>query len=566
MIIHKLITENFKSLYGRNEFDFNTLGGMVKLSGPVGSGKTALGEAILYALYGEVPGQTIPSTISWNANSQYIYISLSSKGKNLEITRELGKPLKVLIDGVALAGDNKRNLQSMLDDELYDIPKLAMVRMCIISFNNFNSLCVMTPYQTRQFLDDVFGLNVMSKYAAGVAEEIKQVKNEQIKQRAIYDANNEQIIQLREKSKSAIKDMSQSYDIKSIENQKSELINEGRTKTLEKKSIEHEYNMVQREFGERILEENNKLRDWAGQGKQLKKQYKMLQAGKCPTCGHNIDKKQLDELNDEIQELAKKYRAKEAEIKTIQEEEQNKCSIYIDKINTVTKEIEKLRNEVTSINEQIAIYNTNIQEMEANYADVIMGLENDNITIKDKLDALDIEYTEWEQLQEMMTKTLRYKLIDMLVPSINNTIQKYVNKMSLPYRIEFDADFKAHIFTDMYDGEISYKNLSTGQKKSLDLAVIFGILHNMISSMSCNIIFLDELFSNMDVDMRDTMLKLLKESFGEDKSIFIINHAEMRDDWFDHKIRAKLENARVCPDGRSKAEVPVTSTKYEFVF
>ena len=106
-------------------------------------------------------------------------------------------------------------------------------------------------------------------------------------------------------------------------------------------------------------------------------------------------------------------------------------------------------------------------------------------------------------------------------------------------------EFKAHIYTDNIDGEISYKDLSTGQKKTLDMAIIFGILQNLIANVDFNIMFLDELFANLDTDARNVMLIVLTESLANERCVFVINHAEMADDFFNHKIRVRLVNKNV---------------------
>ena len=101
------------------------------------------------------------------------------------------------------------------------------------------------------------------------------------------------------------------------------------------------------------------------------------------------------------------------------------------------------------------------------------------------------------------------------------------------------------IYTDNIDGEISYKDLSTGQKKTLDMAIIFGILQNLIANVDFNIMFLDELFANLDTDARNIMLGVLTESLANERCVFVINHAEMADDFFNHKIRVRLVNKNV---------------------
>ena len=76
MIIKDIKITNFKSLYGENYFNFQQLDGLIKLSGPIGSGKTSLAEAILYGLYGTIQGQTNTSLVAWNMKSCTVEINL----------------------------------------------------------------------------------------------------------------------------------------------------------------------------------------------------------------------------------------------------------------------------------------------------------------------------------------------------------------------------------------------------------------------------------------------------------------------------------------------------------
>jgi hypothetical protein len=55
MKIQKIRIENFKSFYEPYEIDFDKIKGLWKVSGSVGSGKTTIGEAILFGLLHGVP-------------------------------------------------------------------------------------------------------------------------------------------------------------------------------------------------------------------------------------------------------------------------------------------------------------------------------------------------------------------------------------------------------------------------------------------------------------------------------------------------------------------------------
>ena len=90
MIIHNIKITNLKSIYGTQYFDFDKCKGLVKLSGPIGSGKTTFGEAMLYALYGNVKGQNVTQLVAWNCRSCEVEINLTSKNKQVHIIRNTG--------------------------------------------------------------------------------------------------------------------------------------------------------------------------------------------------------------------------------------------------------------------------------------------------------------------------------------------------------------------------------------------------------------------------------------------------------------------------------------------
>ena len=165
MIIKDIKITNFKSLYGENYFNFMDLDGLIKLSGPIGAGKTSLAEAILYGLYGTIKGQNNTSLVAWNTQECEVEMNIISKNKEVHIKRNIKEPLLIEINGKTLSASSKRNTQEILEEEIFDVPKLAVTRMCIISFNAFSkSLANMNPADTKQFLDDIFGFKLFTDY------------------------------------------------------------------------------------------------------------------------------------------------------------------------------------------------------------------------------------------------------------------------------------------------------------------------------------------------------------------------------------------------------------------
>ena len=567
MYIKSIKITNFKSIYGTQEFDFTELDGLVKLSGIIGSGKTTLCEALLYGLFGNVAGHKIPNLVSWNEKCCEIEMDLISRNKDIHIIRNSSMPLQVSVNDKLIAASSKRDTQAILEEELYDVPKLAIEKMCIISFSAFNSLASMNPAQTKQFLDEVFGFGTFTQYNNVVVDERKLQVNENTKLNAVYSDTQDQIEYLTNKKLKQQEELKNTIDIVGCNELRAQLVEQGKAKKEEFKRIKAESEQkVLKVVAEKQKWYDKKL-ECATLGKQEKDWYNTFKDGVCPTCGNEIGKDVIEEHKNKMLDYAQKYKE--------YQNKENEIQLKIEKMNSEAKikqdelkqDMEDLKKQISNIDAQIQTYNNSLALLNENYDDLISEYNNKLDKLKKDIEVSDKEICEWNDMNELFTKTFRYNLLETLIPHINKSIAYFINKLDQNYSITYDQEFKPHIKIDTFDREISYKDLSTGQRKSLDLAIVFGILQNIIANVNFNLFCLDELFSNMDADSRNTMLALLNDSMAKDRTIFVINHAEMNDDYFSHKIKVRLENKKITVGtGKKEKEFVVKSSKYEKVF
>ena len=567
MYIKSIKITNFKSIYGTQEFDFTELDGLVKLSGIIGSGKTTLCEALLYGLFGNVAGHKIPNLVSWNEKCCEIEMDLISRNKDIHIIRNSSMPLQVSVNDKLIAASSKRDTQAILEEELYDVPKLAIEKMCIISFSAFNSLASMNPAQTKQFLDEVFGFGTFTQYNNVVVDERKLQVNENTKLNAVYSDTQDQIEYLTNKKLKQQEELKNTIDIVGCNELRAQLVEKGKAK-------KEEFKRIKAESEQKVLEVVAEKQKWydkklecATLGKQEKDWYNTFKDGVCPTCGNEIGKDVIEEHKNKMLDYAQKYKE--------YQNKENEIQLKIEKMNSEAKikqdelkqDMEDLKKQISNIDPQIQTYNNSLALLNENYDDLISEYNNKLDKLKKDIEVSDKEICEWNDMNELFTKTFRYNLLETLIPHINKSIAYFINKLDQNYSITYDQEFKPHIKIDTFDREISYKDLSTGQRKSLDLAIVFGILQNIIANVNFNLFCLDELFSNMDADSRNTMLALLNDSMAKDRTIFVINHAEMNDDYFSHKIKVRLENKKITVGtGKKEKEFVVKSSKYEKVF
>lgn len=529
MKIKNIRIRDFKSIYGEQYFDFESLDGLIKLSGIIGSGKTTVGEAILWGLYGKIKEHKNKNLIAWHRKNCEIEINLVSRNKEICIKRNTHLPLEVTIDGKLLAASNKRDTQEILEDEYFDVPALAIQKMCIISFNAFNnSLCSMSPGETRIFLDDIFGFKTFTEYNDEIVSERKLQITENTQLNAVLNETKNQSIHLKEKKEIQKRELSNSIDITGLDDKRNELVNKG----IEQKAKLDELTSI---YNKKHSENIRLMSEAATLGKQEKEYINTFKTGKCPTCGHDIDLSILEERKHKMLEYANIYKKYESDNKEL-EIEYNKNSSAIQQV------ISDIKKQINEIDSKIKLYNNNLKLISENYDELIEEYENKIIDLESQIADSDKHIGEWNEMNELFSKTLRYGLLDTLIPHVNKSIKYYMNKLEQEYTIEYDQEFKPHIYIENNENEISYKDLSTGQRKTLDIAIIFGVIQNVIANVDFNIFFLDELFSNMDADSRYTMLTVLKDTLCENRTIFVVNHAEMPDDFFDHKIRVTLNN------------------------
>jgi DNA repair exonuclease SbcCD ATPase subunit len=567
MYIKDIRIRNFKSIYGEQYFNFVELDGLVKLSGVIGSGKTTLCEALLYGLFGNVNGHKIPNLVSWNEKECQVEMNIISRNKEIRIVRSNLNPLIVEVNGHLIAASNKRDTQEILELEYFDVPRLAIERMCIISFNAFNSLASMNPGQTKQFLDEVFGFQTFTNMNNIVVNERKLQVNENTKLQAIYEDTQKQITYLNEKKIRQQEELSKTVDISGCSEEREKLVEQGKKHKEDFENTKSSYAEKIAEINKQKLDIYNKKMEFATLGKQEKEYVNTFKSGKCPTCGQDIDMNTVEEHKNRMMNYATEYKKYDAQENDLLNDIRKLENDRDQELQNLKNKMDNLKQRIYDIDNKVNNYNNSMQLIKENYDDLICEYETKLQSLKEQIDKLDIEIGEWNDMNELFTKTLRYNLLETLIPHINKSIQYFINKLDQNYKIEYDQEFKPHIHIDTYDKEISYKDLSTGQRKSLDLAIIFGILQNIIANVNFNLFCLDELFSNMDAESRNTMLTVLKETMVKDRTIFVINHAEMSDDYFNHKVQVKLVNKKIkSGSGKKEKEFIVKASHYEQSF
>lgn len=526
MDINKIRITNFKSIYETLELNFEEVRGFWKISGSVGSGKTTIGEAIIYGLFGSVNGKNNNDLISWGRKHGEIELWCNSKGKSIYIKRELNSygqsPIYVEVNGEEVIFTNKRNAQSQLEQEYYDTTRVALELLCIISFNNFKSLTTLNTNETKKFLDQILGFYILTEYS----DICKQLKSENHNE---LNKTQNHIYQLQ----GQIDKLNELLNKSNIEGDIDIVSEEIKDFKEQLKNINEKYEEDYNKYNSKKYELGKQQSSLLTLGKNKAKEISFIEKGICPTCGAPIDQTSLDVKKQEREILLNNYNEVVGKINNINNiiiELKNNHNINT---SSIQNEINVRNDLIIKLKEQENRLNLNIHEIDS--------IKQEIQAKTDELSLYNIEDEQWSQLYDILSTKIRSNILQSFIPSLNKNISKYSQRLHLPYIIQFDHNFKCCLSLYGMDKDIPVTSLSTGQLKTVDMVVILGVLGTIITSNGLNILFLDELFSNLDNNLRNEMCCILKETLNPNSTIFIISHTELDDKYFDGDIRMKLQ-------------------------
>jgi DNA repair exonuclease SbcCD ATPase subunit len=127
-------------------------------------------------------------------------------------------------------------------------------------------------------------------------------------------------------------------------------------------------------------------------------------------------------------------------------------------------------------------------------------------------------------------------LMSQIIPMLNKKILKTSKLLEFKFTFEFDLEFNP-IITHL-GMQISPDSLSAGEQKKMNLIVLLCILELLkLKHHKVNLLFLDEVFSSLDVESIYRVVDLLK-TFAKkyNMTVFVISHDPLPEEFFDTKL------------------------------
>ena len=159
--------------------------------------------------------------------------------------------------------------------------------------------------------------------------------------------------------------------------------------------------------------------------------------------------------------------------------------------------------------------------------DLVADFEKQESEIKSQIDTVREEMKYYEYWTTAFgDQGIRKYVIDGIVPALNQNLAYWLNILiDNNLRIKFDNQFEEFIDKLPEESQLSYFGISGGQKRRINLALSQAFAHIMSlnSGKYLNLIFLDEVTSNIDKIGAEAIYKMILQMAVE-KQVFVTTH------------------------------------------
>ena len=166
MRIKSIEFKNFKS-YGNNitSIDFTNASTNINLLiGKNGCGKSSLGEAIVYSLYGKVSSIKLGDLVNRINRNLWCRINIVCDNHNIIVERGISPNLfNVTIDGEDLDVSDAKKAQLLLETQYYKIPYSVFNNLIILNIDDFKSLLNISSKDRKLIIDKIFHFDLINQ-------------------------------------------------------------------------------------------------------------------------------------------------------------------------------------------------------------------------------------------------------------------------------------------------------------------------------------------------------------------------------------------------------------------
>lgn len=524
--------------------------GITVIRGATGEGKTTILSALVWGAYGKnLKGKSDVNT--WekyrpkNYNGTKVEIYFGKDGKTHKITRCLkykgevngakGKDRLIYeIDAVEVSEKNRGEIQALINADLGMSYSLFM--NSILFGQGMKRLIQESSSDQKDLFEEIFELEYISKardIAKGYYTEALREYNE-ISQKYSSSKEKKQSIQrmlddLKKQANHVKNDLSSR--VKVLE-KKLSLLAKAKKENELKETVTYKNRIEQR-----IQEARDNQKELLNKINDAKKKTRVSLEEFIGVIIKLLKRGDIKNSLKRLMEVKKAF----GDIERLQD----KCSKLADKISNYRDKLEELRDQEYEANKvQRDIDSTHVEIkklLSEKRAGVNLGLikkyKAQLSTISDKLQSIESEMEEkrakvdnykWVMDDPLGNRGIKAFLFESSLDILNETLESYseVLGFSILFYVDIQGvkkDFNTQIIMDGI--EVSYEELSGGQKTLVNIAMAFAMNEVMTKAKGINIAFLDEVFENLSSEYVDLVIGLIRKIY-KDKTLYLISHQE----------------------------------------
>jgi exonuclease SbcC len=550
MIIQEIGIRGFKS-FGNSEQTLklnSDKGELILLTGSNGNGKSSFIESFEYVLYGKVKSMkkkkwatlsTLPNRINGELQNRIKFIS---NGTEVEVIRGIGPSvLKLVENGIENDRAGKANIDEKIENYV-GIDVETFKSFISLSVNDFKNFISLSNDEKQMLLDKLFNLEVINLLNGILKDLVKSNKLQNAKFESEVSTLTDSIQRIQNSIQKAIE-----KEKLNIQSEIDEIKVQIESRKGEYQQLKEKVDKIKVKENELKTELDREREQYSKIGHEIKSAQKdidLYDSGKCPTCGTDflnahfeglksslLEKKEsLEKIKTEIEDNMRSIREKQVKLQTISDNTNKSFNDITYLLKGYKTQIERLQLQNGNDSGKSSV---NIQEFEK----TIQELEEKKTTSVDSQSVCKEKESFYKELSKVFGEDgVKKTIIAGIIKPINHFIQENIRKMSLPFQVKLDETFTAEI--RQFGNVIEPDSLSTGEHKLVNICILTSYLMLIRTKKFINILFLDEVFSSVDLDNIQKILGLLKSFANQYKvNIFVVHHAVLNQDMFDRILR-----------------------------
>lgn len=502
-----------------------------------GSGKSSIFEALIWAIYGKTSsGISDPRNRYLNTGCK-VELEFSLDSKEYKIIRAIGhkelkNTLKILNQDIDLSGRNKTDTEKIIKNDIFPFSQDIFLSIIFLNQGFSGRLGALNPSGRKErieLLTDTTGrINSLRDSFINLKSDYLTKSNDLMNKKSYcsgtIDSMMNEINKLESKLNNISNDIpdesrSQLEELASKYNRyNSKLLDNISTINSEISKLNKRYSFLNSEINRisinmrdkksKISEINNKI---------------------CPTCGNKISDSKSDELIAEYKSYLSNgyneivlYKSEQSSINSEKDKYEKAISSAREKYESISSKLKDVRDKISKIDSMVDVDEINSLISDYN-SKIEIETKNSNKLEKDIL-KLNSMVSVANHCASIVSKQFRGYLLSNIISFMNSRLVEYSSMLFSSgdiIRLEIDS-----VKLDIYLGDSLYDTLSGGEKRKVDLALMFmqRDLSMNILGVSSNIMILDEVMDNLDEIATNAVLDMISVMSDSVDSIFIISH------------------------------------------